>query len=195
MASNTPIRGDVARIEHTTTINSISDDYLAWLEIQIRDENGTRGRSYWDLLRLMYEKEFLSFVANDDNRIADGLDLRIEFCYAQHIRPNALRNLGPCTFLEVLIGLSRKLAFAVGGNSVGWAWQLVINLELHMMTDPLPSRKARKTNDILDTVINRTYDPDGSGGFFPLAWPEDDQTKIELWYQMAAYIDEMHPES
>jgi hypothetical protein len=48
--------------------------------------------------------------------------------------------------------------------------------------------------DILDTCIWRTYQPDGQGGFFPLAWPEEDQTKVELWYQIAAYIDELHPE-
>jgi hypothetical protein len=32
------------------------------------------------------------------------------------------------------------------------------------------------------------------GGLFPLAWTDDDQTQIELWYQMAEYIEEIHPE-
>lgn len=174
--------------------NSLAEDYLYWLEPHIRDEDGARGKTYWDLLHIMHEKEFVWLVPNDDNRIVDGLDLRVEFCYSQHIRSTALRNLGPCSFLEVLIGLSRRLSFAAGGHPTGWAWQLVINLELHKMFDRLSHRKAQKVNDILDTAIGRTYLPDGSGGFFPLAWPDDDQTKVEIWYQMANYIDEMNPE-
>lgn len=165
------------------------------MEPQVRDDvAGSRGKTYWDLLRIMYDKEFIELVPNDDNRIKDGLALRVEFCHDKRIRPNSLDNLGPGTFLEVLIGLSRRLAFAAGGDAPGWAWQLVVNLELHKMHDPLSRRKAHQANDILDAVVERTYQPDGYGGFFPLAWPDEDQLQVELWYQMAAYIDEMHPE-
>lgn len=175
--------------------NPLAEEYLRWLEPQIRDEYGRPGTdTYWDLLTVMFEKEFVWTVPHDDSRMLDGLDLRVEFCHAQHIRLDALRNLGPCSFLEVLIGLSRRLSFMAGGSAPGWAWQLLCNLELHRMTDPLSQRHISKANDILDAVIWRTYQPDGSGGFFPLAWPDGDQTQIELWYQMAAYIDEIHPE-
>lgn len=150
--------------------------------------------TYWDLISVMFEKEFIWMVPNDHNRLADGMDLRVEFCYAQHIRHDALDDLGPVSFLEVLIALSRRLAFAAGGEPPGWAWILVVNLELDKLFDPLSNRKLRKLDDILERVIWRTYAPDGSGGFFPLAFPEEDQTQKEIWYQMAAYIDEMHPE-
>lgn len=172
----------------------LAEDYLRWLAPQIREEQD--GKEYWDLLGIMFEKEFAEdwLVPNDHNRLADGRDLRAEFAHSQHIRVDALRNLGPCSFLEVLIGLSRRLAFAAGGSAQGWAWQLISNLELENMSDPLSRRKVRQVDEILDRVIRRTYDPDGSGGFFPLAWPDEDQTKKELWYQMAAYIDELHPE-
>jgi hypothetical protein len=29
------------------------------------------------------------------------------------------------------------------------------------------------------------------GGFFPLTHPNDDQRKVEIWYQMNAYLDEL----
>jgi hypothetical protein len=172
--------------------NPLAEDYFRWLVPQIRDEQ-SGPEQYWDLYSIMFEKEFVSLVPNDDNRMVDGTDLRAEFCYSQHIRVDAFQELGPCSFLEVLIGLSRRLSFAAGGTSPGWAWQLVINLELDKMSDPLTRRKVRKVDYILETVIRRTYDPDGCGGFFPLAWPDEDQTQKELWYQMAAYIDELHP--
>lgn len=173
---------------------SLTEDYLRWLGPQLRDEHSNPNKTYEELLTLMFEKEFVWIVPHDDNRIVDGLDLRAEFAHVNNIRLNNLRGLGPCSFLEVLIGLSRRLAFAVGGQPPGWAWQLLNNLELHRMADPLTRPKRDKVNDILDAVIWRNYDPDGTGGFFPLAWPEEDMTKVELWYQMNAYVEELHPE-
>jgi hypothetical protein len=175
--------------------DSLSEGYLQWLGPQIRDEeNEGSGAQYWDLLSLMYEKEFTWSVHNDENRLGDGLDLRTEYSRVTGASRADLLALGPCSFLEVLIGLSRRLEFSAGGSARGWAWILLGNLGLHKMVDPLNRRKVHKVDDILDTVIGRTYQPDGTGGFFPLAWPDDDQTQIELWYQMAAYIEELHPE-
>jgi hypothetical protein len=172
--------------------NPLTEDYLRWLVPQIRDEE--QSPTYWDLFRAMFEKEFEWQVPNDDNRLQDGLDLRAEYCYANHIRAGSLRKLGQARFLEVLIGLSRRMSFAAGESAQGWAWQFVENLELTRMTDPLSRRKQHKVDEILDTVIWRTYTPDGVGGFFPLSWPDEDQTKKEIWYQMAAYIDELNPD-
>lgn len=175
--------------------SSLSGDYLRWLGPQIRDEESQV--QYWDLVSLLYEKEFVWTIHNDENRLVDGMDLRAEYSRVRGSSRgviNEMRALGPCSFLEVLIGLSRRLEFAAGGNAPGWAWILLGNLGLHKMVDPLNKRKIQKVDDILDAVIWRTYNPDGTGGFFPLAWPDEDQTQIELWYQMAAYIEELHPE-
>jgi hypothetical protein len=184
--------------------SSLTEDYLRWLAPQVRDTHDDRVNPYGDLLRIMFEKEFVWQVAYDDNRRADGLDLRVEFCHQADIYPQVKREFGafldqdhpnpPCSFLEVLIGLSRRLAFNAGGFAEGWAWRLVENLELHRMRDPLGRRNVRKVHDILDACIWRTYEPNGQGGFFPLAWPEEDQRQVELWYQMAAFISELHPE-
>lgn len=172
--------------------NPLTEDYLRWLAPQIRDEE--KSPTFWDLFVAMFEKEFEWKVLNDDNRCKDGLDLRAEFCYANHVRAGSLHFLDQARFLEVLIGLSRRMAFDAGGSAQGWAWQFILNLELDRMSDPLTRRKLRQVDDILDTVIWRTYMPDGVGGFFPLTRPDEDQTQKELWYQMAAYIDELNPD-
>jgi hypothetical protein len=137
-------------------------------------------------------------VPNDDNRVADGLDIRLDFCHRQNI---PIGDTGeflskdhptpPASFLEVLIGLSRRLEFIAGGRASGWAWVLMNNLELHRIVDPVGRAKARRANAIMDRCIWRNYDPSGVGGFFPLTRPDEDQTQIELWYQMAAYVDEL----
>jgi hypothetical protein len=66
----------------------------------------------------------------------------------------------------------------------------VENLRLHRLSDQLTERDADKIHDVLDTVIWRTYEINGWGGFFPLTLSDEDQTKVEIWYQMAAYVEE-----
>lgn len=139
----------------------------------------------------MFEKEYIWFIPNDDNRLGDGLDLRIDFCRQRNLPLKLRGEMGYCSFLEVLIALSRRLAWNAGGTAPNWAWHLVRNLQLDIMYDPIGPKKARRIDEILDMCIWRTYAEDGSGGFFPLAWPERDQTKLEVWYQMHAYIDEI----
>lgn len=176
--------------------SSLTEDYLHWLGPQIRDEQDGQShpdREFWGLISLMFDTEFYELVPNDQNRIEDGRDLRIEFCYAQNLDTHAMDYLGPkgC-FLEVLIALSRRLSFAAGGsNPPGWAWVLLNNLNLHRMVDPLSRAKERRAVKIIDQCIRRAYSPDGTGGFFPLTHPNEDQTEVEIWYQMAAYIAEL----
>lgn len=167
---------------------ALHEAYLDYLAPQVGadPDNG----SYWDLLRLMHSTEFVWFVPNDDNRLVDGLDIRAEWLDQIELSVD----MGPCSFLEVLVGLSRRMAFMAGESAEGWAWQLLVNLGLDRMSDPLSRYKTRKAEDILETVIWRTYEPDGTGGFFPLVHPLADQRKIELWYQMGAYVEEIHPE-
>lgn len=166
--------------------------YFHWLTEQI-DTQERRRATHNDVLMLLHTKEFVWTVPNDDNRVQDGRDLRGEFL--REIRaPSTVVLENPVTVLEVLIALSRRVAFAAGGTAEGWAYQLMVNLDLAKMTDPLSSRKASRTDEILEALIWRTYNPDGSGGFFPLSWPEEDQTKVELWYQMSAYVNEIHPD-
>jgi hypothetical protein len=175
--------------------SSLTEDYLRWLAPQIREDDGLSNpnKTYDGLLELMFETkfEFLDTVSRDENRAKDGSALRIEFCNLRNIRTNSLNSLGEASFLEVLIGLSRRLAFIAGGSAPGWAWILLANLNLHKLADPFTRPKARKASEALYRCIWREYEPDGSGGFFPLREPREDQRAVEIWYQMAAYVSEM----
>lgn len=176
----------------------LSGDYLNWLAPQIRGEgDGHPGRTYDGLLEIMYEKEFIELVPNDSNRIGDGLDLRLDFGRQTGLLLESSVGsfldksapLPPCSFLEVLVALSRRVAFTAGGvDAPGWAWVLMFNLQLHRITDPVGRAKARRADDILDRCIWRNYAFNGEGGFFPLESPTEDQTQVEIWYQMSAYI-------
>lgn len=172
----------------------IEYDYFEWLISQIEIRSS---RTYHELFERMHNTEFVWFVPNDDNRVQDGLDLRIEFVNdvpmtrKEHEAFNMwLRNKGS-TVLEVLIGLSRRVAFTAGGVANWWAWKLIENVHLQRMSDPLTREKTKRIDEVLDALIWRTYNYDGKGGFFPLTEALEDQTKIEIWYQMNKYVMEI----
>lgn len=172
-----------------TRSEALAKKYLEWLAPQM---NLGEGHRYHELLELLQAKEFTWFVPNDNNRLMDGLDIRFEFMREKKVKPSAYLADMPCTFLEVIIALSRRLAFVMSTNDAPpCAWRIIENLELDSRTDPLFLSEPAEINTCLDRVIQRTYNPDGSGGFFPLAWPEADQREVEIWYQMNAYVLEM----
>lgn len=160
--------------------------YYTWLTDKIDIPNG---KTYFGLFEIMHNTEFVWVVPKDDNRVQDGLDLRYQFLEDT----KDVLELTGATCLEVLIGLSRRVAFLASGNrhSRQWAWTLIKNLGLRKFSDPLSPGKINQINDILHNLIWRNYREDGTGGFFPLQNPDTDQTKIEIWYQLNSYVSEL----
>lgn len=170
----------------TMTPTPLDIEYYEWL---IKKIDVPQDRSYRDLFERMHNFEFVWVVPNDDNRIQDALDIRLNF---QDIAGKSL-NLGGVTCLEMVISLSEGLAFLASGNSHShqWAWTLIKNLGLSKFSDPVSPDQTRDIDHILHNLVFRMYNADGSGGFFPLQNPDGDQTKIEIWKQMNAYVTEM----
>lgn len=169
----------------------LDDQYLSWLYAQVASvRQRDRSRAYWGLLRQLYVTEFVWFVPNDDNRVEDGRDLRSEFFEKKRIDEREVDwAYLPCSMLEMLIALSRRIAFEAEGKPSDWFWHMLKNVGLSGFTDASPG-----TYDEIDTVVSciiwRTYDPDGHGGLFPLDDAREDQRKVELLYQLSAYLYE-----
>lgn len=167
--------------------------YLEWLYGEVANvRTRSRSRTYWDLLRQMYKTEFVWWVPNDDNRAADGKDLRYEFidaCGLQTIDDEWME-MG-CSILEMLVALSRGAAFETDGHAHEWFWQFIENLGLEQFTDiRYNERASRHVASVLDALIWRLYSSNGHGGLFPLHDPPHDQREVELWYQLNAYLME-----
>jgi hypothetical protein len=169
-------------------------DYYQWLIGQIKV--GTK-RTYLGLFEIMHNTEFVWFVPNDGNRLGDGEELRKDYFRYEldSIYEEGILDIEFVSFLEVLIGLSRRLAWGMSDsdNPQYWAWHLIKNLGLSKMSDPLTIGKREQINETLYNVIWRSYHRDGSGGFFPLQKTIKDQTKVEIWYQMQEYLIEKNP--
>ena len=167
---------------------TLDDLYLTWLYSQVGDVKvRNKSRTYWDLFTQLYLKDFVWLVPNDDNRVQDGIDLRWEYISEAGIQVDPEWLDRNCSFLEMLIGLSRRLAFEGEGHPPVWFWHLIQNLGLQECTDR-PKYNQSEVDERLDIVILRLYDPDGRGGLFPLRYPKHDQRSVEIWYQMNEYL-------
>jgi len=140
---------------------------------------------YGLLMEYLTETEFVWFVANDDNRARDGEALREK--YGSYYR-------GPCTVLEMLIGLASRVEENIMGdpNDVDhtdfWFWAMINNLGL----DRYDNRnfKYDSVDFIVKRWLERKYRADGTGGLFPLKYPVENQKDVEIWFQMCEWLNE-----
>lgn len=162
--------------------------YLAWLQSHVWGN----ARSHSKLAAQMHSVPFNDSVPNDYNRSAEGEQLRDEFLstlrqvemgdYAY------LYGLGKASILEMLVALSRRADFNVELGAEVWAQTFIENLGLGAFDDRHYNEET--VAHVLDRFNNREYTRTGAGGIFPLRTSRKDQRRIELWYQMAAYLHE-----
>ena len=177
-----------------STIRKIKLDYFHWLcEIICVDQDRD---SYWILAKALHNIAYFWSVPNDDNRGMDGLRLRDDY-FDENPFNDAVVLDEPCTMLEMLIGLARRIEeiMAEAGTddqTPKWFWEMMENLGLNRYTDANFSilyGDARVPHTV-QIVLERSYKRNGEGGLFPLRRPKKDQRKVEIWYQMSTYLVE-----
>lgn len=164
----------------------IEEAYFRWLCAKVMAINVS---NYHALTQILYSTEFIWIISGDRNRAQDGIELREEFIKETKINNEAAWFHMPCSLLEMFIAFSRRAAFQTDTPSREWFWEFLANLKLN---------EYRRVNlsdvsiieDILDTFLWRTYDATGYGGMFPMRNPDNDQRKVEIWYQFCEYLDD-----
>jgi hypothetical protein len=161
--------------------------YLKWLSDQVG------ALEYMRLTNEMYNVTFNASVPNDDNRAAEGKNLRTEYLSiigqdpSDHYQWLAV----PCTLLEMLVGLTARAQFMSGMPAIMWFGIFLDNLGLqHYNDDDWKPNHRRIISAKLVSLNERTYERTGSGGLFPVYQTNLDQRTVEIWYQMCAYIQE-----
>lgn len=160
-------------------------EYYIWL----RDITGNR-RHYKKLIKQLDEINFFWIFALDENRAAGGINLRRKFAYETSTNVEDVR-VGPCTVLEMLIGVTIHMEDQLGGSLEEWFWVLINNLHLDKFDDY--EYDERGVIYIIDTWMNRTFMKDGEGSLFPLKDYPGDCRNIDIWSQMNAWINENYP--
>lgn len=189
---------------------NVKETYFLWLCTLIKN----RRFNYWKLARELHNKKFRWSVPNDDNRCGDGLYLRQTFIEQEGLDEDHLEVVGflkgECTVLEVLVALAQRIDFQTydldtqENKTSKWFFEMIGNLGL----DKFPDENSRgdrlseldelRIDEILEGWLDRSYAFDGTGGLFPLKRHNRhkgrmrDQTTVEIWYQMMAYLEERH---
>lgn len=172
-------------------VATLDEQYLSWLYSQVASvKTRHKHRSFWSLFKQLHKTIFVAIVSNDENRIEDARDLRYEYlAEAEDEQGDRDWTRSPCSMLELLIVLSRQLAFEMDDSVESWFWHLIDVLNLEQFNDREYDEHAESViEETLERVIWRNYSHTGEGGLFPLRSPERDQRKIELWYQLNAYL-------
>ena len=156
-------------------------------------------RSYYILAKDLYNKEFVAYVDHDENRAYDGMELRDE-CLEELGYPKYTNIDRPCSVLEMLISLARRMDFETSDvyeddsndRTTYWFWEMIDNLGLIKFDDEsyIDLEGQIFVDSIIDTFVRRKYKPNGEGGLFPLRHSKEDQRDVEIWYQMYMYLAE-----
>lgn len=174
-------------------IDMNDDPYFQWL---CRKVGIPKERPY---LKMAAELHTLIFrpgdaIEADKNRANDGLHLRVDFMERYGVSGSA-NNRGPCSMLEFLIGLAKRMSYVMGSDendlhTAHYFWKMIENLRLMKLQD---DRYEELNGDFFvgeatERVIFRNYDWNGNGGLFPLKHCVHDQRRVEIWYQMQSWL-------
>ena len=174
-------------------INKIQDEYFNWMFQLV---NAPDPYSY--LLMHLNKIPFQYTLLRDGNREADGIDLRYRFGqergYDNRLIASHL-DVRPCTVLEMMTALALRCEEHIMsddeiGNRTGrWFWEMIDNLGLESMYDDNFDKVY--ADKIIYRFLNREYEPNGDGGLFTVHNRNVDLRKVEIWYQLMWYLDEV----
>lgn len=166
---------------------SRESDYYIWL----RDLVGNR-KNYKKLIKQLDTIPYTWIFELDGNRSAGGLNLRDKFVYESSTDSDDIRN-GPCTVLEMLIGVAEHMEDQIPESIRDCFWILIRNLGLDLYSDD--NYDAQRVEGIVSIWLNHEYKSNGRGSIFPLKYYQGDCRNIDIWPQMNAWINETYPDN
>jgi hypothetical protein len=173
-------------------IENFSNAYRNWL----MDKMG--GEDYRILFDILYDTRFYWVLPRDSNRADKGRYLRVTFSNESGLEYEEEFSEWPCSMLEMLVGLAFSIETIMydpdeGDRSQEWFWMMVGNLGLDIFDDRTILENGSAALSFIDdtcrTFMDRSYCFNGIGGLFPLPNTNEDQRKVELWYQANAYLE------
>lgn len=174
------------------TYDEINNLYFSWIEKLISNDE-MKASDYRKLLSFLNDIQFDYLIPMDDNRIADGIDLRYRFGYDTEIPYAQIAtylDIRPASVLEVMVALSLRIEEQfIDGDDVGnWFWIMIANLGLAEYKD-LYFNKA-EVDRIIKKFLKRDYEKNGRGSLFITNDRNKDMRQIEIWDQMHLYLNE-----
>lgn len=173
--------------------DQIKNEYFDWMIDLVNADRGSKEISYIKLLAYLHNTEFTYLILRDRNRAEDGIDLRYRFgLIRKHPEYSEYLN-GPSSVLEMMIALAIRCEEGImddpayGDRTSQWFWGMIVSLGLGGMTDAIFDRGY--VEECLTRFLNREYERNGKGGLFTVKCTRRDMRKMEIWYQLNAYLN------
>lgn len=165
--------------------------YFDWLKWHI--EPLTEAGDHDLLFHRLHQKGYYALLPDDENRLADGVELRNE--YGERVNAEKLViDTAPSVF-EVMISLAKKMNYIYSplykDSLVECFTMMLTNAGLMPFTNERYFELGGdiEVDRIIDRILNREYPKDGKGNFFYTgSETKEDQRNISMWYQMNHYI-------
>lgn len=177
--------------------NSIINEYFEWMVNIVCGKRFSGKMTYKKLLSCLHMIPFRCVMRSDENRAADGVDLRWRFAVetGRENQNTWIRDCleGPCSVLEMLVALSIRTEEtimdnpALGDRTGQWFWGMIATLGLGAMNDN--EFDKRVVENTVNTFLDRQYDSDGAGGLFRIRGIDVDLTEVDIWTQLCWYLD------
>lgn len=177
--------------------DELRNEYFEWLFNLVCGTRFSRQISYKKLLMRLHDIPFVYSIPKDRNRAEDGVSLRYRFALVNNYDDSVDVILdildGPCSVLEMMIALAIKCEENImddpnmGDRTTQWFWEMIVNLGLGAITDARYDR--RYVDTVIAALLDRDYEPDGTGGLFVIKNCDRDLRKMEIWHQLCWYLD------
>lgn len=182
-----------------------NESYVEWLESFTIDEtiNDEDRLSYKNLIRALWSIDYIPTIGNDDDRAAEGLQLRTRYNdilarkagKGNFYTPNVCEIFGECRVLEMLVALSMRMYDLMQDmglyNSVSrWFWEIMEAVGFDILDDEYWTSGDIDADDYVwetcEHIMNHdgTYSNGHRGGWFWIVGWE----KMEVWYQMHTFL-------
>lgn len=163
----------------------MQDDYYAWLLDKVDALHGEY-ENYSLLMQFLYANDFKYVLSMDANRAKGGLALRSIYAMQEGVYLEDVKD-GPCSILEMLIGLADNMYMYTNEPTSRWFWEMIANLGLMICDDNNCDEDF--ISQKLSVWMDRKFDKSGQGSIFPLNEEfTGDSTHMEIWNQMNKYL-------
>lgn len=174
-------------------MESVWSDYfesLLWYG-NLSHENPRRIKMF----EILHNIEYRYSINRDENREADGRDLRYEYAALEDLTVEERGEFMDhwVSVFEVLLALAIRINDDyIGDPSDEHPEDFFLEMFENLGLDEI--KNDRYAEDITESIVNkwldREFDKDGFGSPFPLNRGIKDQRDVELWDQAMAYINE-----
>lgn len=162
----------------------MKERYFHWL-LKFIGNGFCRKNSYYELLEYLFNAEYCWSMPMDENRAADGIDLRHRFVTEcdEDQEASYVYLSGPPSVLEVLIALSIKMEYIARGSidlskSAQWFWGMIKCLDI------LDCYDGNFDVEKVEYFIDGWMDPESEISIFPTS-------DGELWSQAMNFLSDI----